>query len=638
MQIPFMIMQQPGRNVLSSGTGKNDSGFAGNVKGVTGDSATFLCVLSDVTKMQTNAVNKLNNFQVKIISEDGMDISDSLSEDVLQMIMEAVSKGFILNMDGSFSISPNLTSPGIKDFSAETDMEHLALYKGEDEDILLLKQLFGKEGNNNAELFSTQITGKDENSRMFLLLKQMAGKNENTRDFLLLKQITETGKSDNNKTFLLLKQVAGGDENNRDFLLVRQFISKGGEKKGALLLKELPVKKENNKENLLLKHIVSKGENSKDVLLPKQLSGKNEGIKGDLFLKQIAGKDENNTVHLLSKQFVKKDGTDSILKNGNKTIQLKFPEQSGDKLDNSSHNMEVKIEPLKKTVNNFPEQHKKVESSMFDKGHLLRPPDNKKGNTPVNSDDKINIKDFTENKTDILKPLASTQGKGQTVGAALDGSAGNSSYVKSEKDLIREAGERLMGERTKGIKAEHLEKKVISVEPENKDNMSFLNSRTSGKVISEVLSGKAKKTFQQPDQSNVVGQIVKKAVLGINDGQKSIKIHLEPEYLGRIELKISITNRQVILKILTENPLSKEIIENNIVQLKTDLSNQGLGMEKVEVFVNDEPGYGKKGYDRKGDFRSNSEENSGNENMEEPGHPVLVLKEEDNTGLIGVFA
>ena len=455
---------------------------------------------------------------------------------------------------------------------------------------------------------------------------------------MLLKELPV--KQENNKENLLIKQFSGKGENSKDFLLLRQFISEGGEKRGSLLLKELPVKQENNKENLQIKQIVRKGENHKDALLSKQLSGKKENTKGDLFLEQSVGKDKNNMDPLLLKQSAEKNGTGSSLKNMNKTIQLKIPEQSGDKSDNSSHNMEVKIEPFKKAVNSIPEQHKKVENSMPDKGRLFQQPDTKKGNIPVNSDTRINTMDFAESKTDILKPLGFMHGKGQASDAALDDNAGNSSYVKSEKDLIgiREEGERLISERTRGIKAEHLEKKVNNIEPDNKDNMSFLNSRTSGKVISEVLSAKIEKTFQQLDQSNVLGQIVKKAVIGIRDGEKSIKIHLEPEYLGRLELKISITNHQVILKILTDSPLSKEIIENNIIQLKADLNNQGLGTEKIEVFVNDEPGYGKKGHDKKGDFRSNSEENSGNENMEEPGYPVLTLKEKDTTGLIGVFA
>jgi flagellar hook-length control protein FliK len=51
-------------------------------------------------------------------------------------------------------------------------------------------------------------------------------------------------------------------------------------------------------------------------------------------------------------------------------------------------------------------------------------------------------------------------------------------------------------------------------------------------------------------------------------------------------LSISTDNQQVTLRILTENPLVKEIIESSAAQLKADLSNQGLQMEQLEVGVN----------------------------------------------------
>ena len=43
-----------------------------------------------------------------------------------------------------------------------------------------------------------------------------------------------------------------------------------------------------------------------------------------------------------------------------------------------------------------------------------------------------------------------------------------------------------------------------------------------------------------------------------------------------------------MLKILAEAPLAKEIIENNISQLKASLQNYGLEIDKLDVFVADD--------------------------------------------------
>jgi flagellar hook-length control protein FliK len=84
----------------------------------------------------------------------------------------------------------------------------------------------------------------------------------------------------------------------------------------------------------------------------------------------------------------------------------------------------------------------------------------------------------------------------------------------------------------------------------------------------------------------IIDQIVKKAVIRFKDGISEARINLKPELLGHLRLSISTDNQQVTLRILTENPLVKEIIESSAAQLKADLSNQGLQMEQLEVGVN----------------------------------------------------
>jgi flagellar hook-length control protein FliK len=80
-------------------------------------------------------------------------------------------------------------------------------------------------------------------------------------------------------------------------------------------------------------------------------------------------------------------------------------------------------------------------------------------------------------------------------------------------------------------------------------------------------------------------QLVEKAILGIKNGRSLIKINLKPEILGHLRIQISTENNQVAVRIITEVPMVKEMIESNLNQLRTDFQNQGLEIEKFDVHV-----------------------------------------------------
>jgi len=50
-------------------------------------------------------------------------------------------------------------------------------------------------------------------------------------------------------------------------------------------------------------------------------------------------------------------------------------------------------------------------------------------------------------------------------------------------------------------------------------------------------------------------------------------------------MQVIIENHQVNVKIMTESGFVKDMVENNIYQLKADLQQQGLNVDKLEVAV-----------------------------------------------------
>jgi flagellar hook-length control protein FliK len=85
--------------------------------------------------------------------------------------------------------------------------------------------------------------------------------------------------------------------------------------------------------------------------------------------------------------------------------------------------------------------------------------------------------------------------------------------------------------------------------------------------------------------SQTLDQIVQKAVLSLHNGQHEIELHLKPDYLGHIRMQIVSEGHQVAIKIAAEFPFVKDMLENNLHQLRSDLQAQGLNIDELEVSV-----------------------------------------------------
>lgn len=90
-------------------------------------------------------------------------------------------------------------------------------------------------------------------------------------------------------------------------------------------------------------------------------------------------------------------------------------------------------------------------------------------------------------------------------------------------------------------------------------------------------------------KGHVVEQIVQRAVLHLKSDQGEARIDLKPEFLGHVRMQIVTENQQVTVRIMTELPMVRDLIEQNLPQLKSDLQQQGLQVERVEVSVADDP-------------------------------------------------
>lgn len=128
--------------------------------------------------------------------------------------------------------------------------------------------------------------------------------------------------------------------------------------------------------------------------------------------------------------------------------------------------------------------------------------------------------------------------------------------------------------------------KVIKTEAgANENGMLNSPSQNTEKSAETFVPSKETEAGQSGLRTQTMDQIVRRAVMQLRNGQHEARIDLKPEFLGHIRMQVVSENQQVTVKILTEYGFVKDMIENNVNQLKADLQQHGLEIDKLEVSV-----------------------------------------------------
>jgi len=87
---------------------------------------------------------------------------------------------------------------------------------------------------------------------------------------------------------------------------------------------------------------------------------------------------------------------------------------------------------------------------------------------------------------------------------------------------------------------------------------------------------------------SVLRQVTEKMVYLFRNNQHRLRVNLEPPELGRINLSLTMRNNAVRGSIITENAAVKEALEAQLVQLRENLAQQGLHLERLDIRLNQE--------------------------------------------------
>lgn len=89
----------------------------------------------------------------------------------------------------------------------------------------------------------------------------------------------------------------------------------------------------------------------------------------------------------------------------------------------------------------------------------------------------------------------------------------------------------------------------------------------------------------KPSFSSILSQIVEKSKLILTRKRSQAEIQLKPEYLGKLQIRITLENGLVTARFLVENRQVGQLIQAHLHELKQGLQEQGVKFHQINVDV-----------------------------------------------------
>lgn len=89
----------------------------------------------------------------------------------------------------------------------------------------------------------------------------------------------------------------------------------------------------------------------------------------------------------------------------------------------------------------------------------------------------------------------------------------------------------------------------------------------------------------------IAEQVVERAHLAVGKEATILKIHLKPEFLGKLDLVISLEKGVLQARFLAENPVVANLIETRLPELRQSLEQHGISWQQVSVAVDSQTNF-----------------------------------------------
>lgn len=190
------------------------------------------------------------------------------------------------------------------------------------------------------------------------------------------------------------------------------------------------------------------------------------------------------------------------------------------------------------------------------------------------------------------------------------------------KDVEKDIGDK-HGSKDVNIETEDLD--TIKPKIDLKDNIFSIEKKAEINLINDLET--AVKELEPIDTKETIKHIAEQMKFSINNNKNQIKINLKPETLGELTMEIEVIKGALTAKIMVDNYKAKEMIQNNLFQLKEEIKDTGLEIKSFEVFVNNGNDFSKQGREHL-NFNQFNKKNRNNASMKK------LLNEKDNIGYV----
>jgi flagellar hook-length control protein FliK len=155
--------------------------------------------------------------------------------------------------------------------------------------------------------------------------------------------------------------------------------------------------------------------------------------------------------------------------------------------------------------------------------------------------------------------------------------------VKTPEEVL---GIRSAVQKSEMLPVDALGNKISQIDGDSKDSGLLFSQDQMPQHLARLENGAhSSEASQRSLMSQTLNQIVQKAVLSIHNGQHEVQLELKPDFLGHIQMRIVSEGQHVAIKMVAEFPFVKDMLENNLHQLKADLQAQGLDIDQLEVSI-----------------------------------------------------
>ncbi|MDR1830899.1 MAG: flagellar hook-length control protein FliK [Candidatus Fibromonas sp.] len=186
-----------------------------------------------------------------------------------------------------------------------------------------------------------------------------------------------------------------------------------------------------------------------------------------------------------------------------------------------------------------------------------------------------------------LKDVSSTIGQ-KTENIDKENSGSTSEIPKTsekETEIKFVNSEPVKNKSNKHREEQYVQPEVRAVWESSGLKIEIINPKT-GEKLQSTQTAMPQNMQEKLQEFEVIKQVVARAkFITTPTGEQRLTIHLRPEHLGQLDLRITLSRGEMQIHARVESPTAQQALENHIGLLREGLEKQGITLERLEVSI-----------------------------------------------------